>query len=55
LLSKSVVAGGPQLAEGFGELAAEPPVLFGEAPVVFAGSLQPVQHGVPLHNSPQVL
>ena len=38
-------AGGSELAEGFGELAAEPPVLLGEVPVAFAGGLQPVQEG----------
>jgi hypothetical protein len=30
-----------QLAEGFGEPAAEPPVFLGELPVAFAGGLQP--------------
>jgi hypothetical protein len=44
-LSKSEVSRGPQLAEGFGELAAEPLVLFGEVPVTFAGGLEPVQKG----------
>ena len=32
--------GCPKLAEGFGELAPEPPVFFGELPVAFAGGLQ---------------
>ena len=34
-------AGCSELAEGFGELAAELPVFLGELPVAFAGSLQP--------------
>jgi hypothetical protein len=36
---------GSELAEGFGELAAEPPVFLGEVPVAFTGGLQPVQQG----------
>jgi hypothetical protein len=35
-----------QLAEGFGELAAEPGVFPGEVPVGFAGGLQSVQQGL---------
>jgi hypothetical protein len=46
LLSKSEVSRTLQLAEGFGELAAEPGVFPGEVPVGFAGGLQPVQPGL---------
>jgi len=35
-------SGRSQLAEGFGELAAEPPVVLRELPVAFAGGLQPL-------------
>jgi hypothetical protein len=39
---KGEPSGRSQLAEGFGELAAEPPVVLGELPVAFAGGLQPL-------------
>ena len=41
MLPKGERSGRSQLAEGFGELAAEPPVFLGELPVAFAGGLQP--------------